>query len=215
MIRCLIVLAAGLGLTACEAEPPQAFDPVALLVGNYSNAAQYAAADESLKIKPEIGDTRAWIDLQYASFQVVDVPAVPGVVIGLEWRKDAPDGDISRQRFWAFNMKESPGLMYFYGFKKPVDMRSPEALRALTMDDLISYGDACALPVVGIQGGYQLSIPETCRITTQTGLDMVLSATIKQTGDTLTYEESGRIATTGKQIFEVPGQMAYVFQRAD
>ncbi|MEO0411992.1 MAG: hypothetical protein AAF221_09155 [Pseudomonadota bacterium] len=199
-------------LASCEAPQPDDLDPVSLLVGAYDNAAQYEAADESLKIQPKIGDTRAWFDQQYAEFKVVDVPSVPGTVVALEWRKGGPGGEMSRQRFWAFQLDGPAALMYFYGFKSDVDMANEAALSALTRDDLIAYGDACALPVVSISGGYQLSIPETCRIVTQSGLDMILSSTITIREDTLTYEESGRLPD-GTQIFEVPGKMAYVFEK--
>lgn len=199
-------------LISCEAPQPEGLDPVSMLVGSYDNAAQYQTADDGLKITPKIGDKRAWIDQQYARFKVVDIPSVPGTVVALEWRKGGPDGEMSRQRFWAFQLKGPNALMHFYGFKSDVDMADEAALSAITQDELIVYGDACALPVVKIEDGYQLSIPETCRIVTQSGRDMILSSTITIRRDTLTYEESGRLPD-GTQIFEVPGKMAYVFQK--
>ncbi|MEM7569716.1 MAG: hypothetical protein AAF337_07970 [Pseudomonadota bacterium] len=207
-----LIAAVSMAFASCKAPPQTQLEPVSLLLGTYDNAAQFEAADDALKITPKIGDTRVWIDLQHARFLTVDVPAIPGTVVGLEWRKGGVDGPISRQRLWAFRMDLANPVMEFYGFKGEVDMNSPAALAALTQDDLIAYGDACALPIIAGDGGYMMTIPQTCQITTQSGRKMTLSATIKVTGEMLSYEEAG-ISADGTPVFAVPGQMAYAFKR--
>lgn len=216
------LLAAGV-LNACTqtskpeplAGPATTFDYARFideLPGDYSNARQYAAADEALKITPQIGETRPWIDLQYAMFRRVSVPAVPGDVIALEWRNGSPDGAVSRQRFWAFRQSDGHVLMDFYGFRSPVDMTDSAALAALSLDDLIGYPAGCSLPVELGAPVVRFAIPSTCRITSQTGREMMLASETLFDG-TLRYKESGWLVD-GTPVFEVPGGLAYVFERA-
>lgn len=179
--------------------------------GIYKNRQQYAAADESLKITPRVGDQRPWIDYQHAVFKRVDAPEIPGDVIALEWRKAGLEGDISRQRLWSFRLLNGQPVMDFYSLKTPVNFADPAVFGRLKMGDLISYGEKCALPIRRDNNGYRFSIPQTCRIITRSGRDMILSADIIFDGN-IKYRESGRLVD-GKPIFEVPGRMWYEFQR--
>lgn len=203
-------------LLSCQTGMPTANTAqlISKLEGTYSNAAQYAAADDALKITPKIGDTRPWIDRKHAVFKRVENSALPGDVIALEWRNDNAAGDISRQRLWAFRQESGKVLMDFYSLKSPVDFSDMAALAALSENDLISYGEKCALPLRKVMDEYHFSIPGTCRITSRSGRDMILSADIIIRQD-LRYREGGKLAD-GAPIFEVPGSgIYYRFDRSE
>ncbi|NQY95816.1 MAG: hypothetical protein HRT82_01535 [Henriciella sp.] len=213
-----LLTAGALVLSACTTETPSAVstdngaEPViSRLVGHYSNLDQYKAAPDAHKIAPEIGSDAPWIDLQYAVFKRVNVPSVPGDVIALEWRSGAKTGPISRQRLWAFRASDAGLVMDFYTLTSEIEFSSAEAFLGLQLDDLISYGNACALPVHAVDGGFAMAIPETCQIVSRSGRDMTLSAQIS-IGDTLTYQESGRFPN-GDLVFQVPGIGPYQFTR--
>ncbi len=187
---------------------------VAALEGEYSNAAQYAAADASLKITPEIGDVRAWIDQKHAVFKLIDNPSFPGRVIALEWRENDSSGKISRQRLWAFRNDGPRVFMDFYSLKAEADFSDDAALSLIGPQDVIAYGDKCALPMGMKDNQYYFAIPETCRITTRSGRDMILSAGII-IGEGLSYREAG-VLIDGAPIFQVPGGgLAYKFERLE
>ena len=97
--------------------------------------------------------------------------------------------------------------MDFYSLKFPVDFSDMSALAALSVDDLISYGEKCALPLRQLENDYHFSIPDTCRITSRSGRDMILSADII-IGKNLSYHEGGKLVS-GDPIFEVPGAGMY------
>lgn len=207
-------------LTSCAAlNPVEPATPGAALIGSWDNLAQMAAAPSDLKRQPTIGG--AWLDAQYATFHAVHTPALAGPheqSIYLVWRKDGPDGPISRQRLWVFRPQKDGGLiMDFYAFKTPEILAnlSPtaSAFGALTPEDLISYGPACSLPVIRTTRGWTASIPSSCTITaTRSGRRMTLSATLTLTGNTFSYEEKG-VLESGELAFKVPGGPAYVFNR--
>lgn len=196
-------------LLSCQTGMPKANTSqiISRLEGTYSNAAQYETADAALKITPGIGDKRPWIDRKHAVFKRVGNSALPGDIIALEWRDDNATGDISRQRLWAFRQANGTILMDFYSLKFPVDFSDMSALAALSVDDLISYGEKCALPLRLLENEYHFSIPDTCRITSRSGRDMILSADII-IGKNLSYREGGKLVS-GDPIFEVPGAGMY------
>lgn len=182
------------------------------LLGEYSNKAQYEASDSALKISPEIGDTRPWINQRFAVFKSVEIPDIPGEVVALEWREDDASGKISRQRLWAFRSSGTGIVMDFYAFKSEVDLSDRLSLSKLGMTDIVSYGEKCALPLTVKGRVYGFAIPDTCRIVTRSGRDMILSAQVN-IGDALAYKEAGRLAS-GAPIFNVPGgDITYDFRR--
>lgn len=192
----------------------QVHNLVQKLVGTYDNSRQYEQADDTLKIAPRTAMTKGlpWLDHKYAVFKQVDAPAVKGTVVALEWRKASADGEVTRQRLWAFRHDGANMVMDFYSLRNPIEFSAPEAFRTLTAEDLISYGDKCALPVtVKPDGAYHLAIPDTCRIISRSGRDMTLSTEIT-VSDTLTYKESGNLID-GTPVFEVPGGQPYEFVR--
>jgi hypothetical protein len=195
-------------------------NPAQLLIGNWDNSVQMAAASEDLKRPPVAGGAYAWIDGQYATFFPVSVPALTQVgakAIYLVWRKDGPTGPISRQRLWVFR-KGLDGKfgMDFYAFKNPSLVETAtadgEAFKALTLDDLTIYGPLCTLPIVPKADGWSASIPSTCAITARSGRKMVLSAEIVATPTSLSYREQG-LLESGSLAFKVPGIGAYEFKR--
>lgn len=188
-------------------------DVLTALTGSYSNAAQYQATDAALKVLPKIGDIRPWVDQKHAVFKRVENSTLPGAVIALEWRNTDANGDVSRQRLWAFRQADKDVFMDFYSLKNPVDFSDDDLLANLGPDDLISYGAKCALPLQIKGGVYHFSIPETCRITSRSGRDMVLSADIIL-ADTLRYREAGRLVG-GDPIFQVPGAGLYYEFRSE
>lgn len=207
-----LVLASCATLTApVQTADNDAESVISRLVGHFSNQNQYEAASDAHKIAPEIGSDAPWIDLQYAVFKRVTVPAVPGEVIALEWRGGAKTGPISRQRLWAFRASDTGLVMDFYTLTSEIDFSSAEAFVGLQLEDLISYGDACALPVRAVDGKFEMAIPETCQIVSRSGRDMTLSAQIS-IGESLTYQEAGRFPN-GDLVFQVPGIGPYQFAR--
>lgn len=184
---------------------------LALLPGEYTNRDQYDASPEAHRIAPQIGSDAPWMDQQFAAFKRVTVPAISGEVIALQWRRDSRDGPISRQRLWAFRTTASSPVMDFYTLKSEIDFSDETAFARLQPDDLISYGDTCALPVSQQDGVFRMAIPETCQIVSRSGREMTLSAEITL-GETLTYQESGRYLN-GDLVFQVPGSGPYLFTR--
>ncbi len=230
MIRlrpCLAVLAA-LGLVACVQArdmpvappmPPPAPLPAQSLEGRWSNDEQMALWTGGRT--PLAGGGTAWVDAKDAVFARVDAPLVGDEVIYLEWR--GADGAVSRQRLWSFRADASGRtVMDFFTFRDPAPFVGaagrPGAFAALTPQDLVGYGEACALPVVAVVGGWRASIPATCTITARSGRVMRLQAEIERLAerrhnDRLRYRESG-VLEDGAFAFEVPGGgLWYEFRR--
>ncbi|KAA5805258.1 hypothetical protein F1654_04570 [Alkalicaulis satelles] len=193
-----------------------------LLAGVWSNAAQYEAADESLKRPPAAGHPYDWLDLQHARFVSIDTPHIPGDAVYLEWREGGPDGPVSRQRLWVFHSEilpdESPLTgMDFYTFRDPAAFEGRtgwEDFTDLTPDDLIGYPQACQLRPVSREGGETvLAVDEAdCVITAQSGRTMGISARVSISFGRIAYSESGRLED-GEYAFKVPGAGAYHFER--
>ncbi|WBQ11418.1 hypothetical protein L2D01_06450 [Hyphomonadaceae bacterium ML37] len=194
----------------------------ALLDGRWSNAAQYEAADESLKRPPAPGHPYDWLDLQHARFVPVETPHIPGDAIYLEWRSGGPDGPVSRQRLWVFHSEirehDSPLTgMDFYAFRNPDAFEGSTGehdFTDLTLDDLIGYPEDCRLTPVSREDGVTvLEVDESaCVITAQSGRQMGINARIELSLMQVRYSESGRL-DGGAYAFKVPGAGAYEFDR--
>jgi len=112
-------------LVGCATQPVNVpVDPVDALVdgltGEFTTAAQVAALPADFARVPTPG--QRWVDGQYAVMREFPAPAADERAIYLEWRKDGPEGEISRQRVWTF----APGaegsiLMRFYTLAAPAD----------------------------------------------------------------------------------------------
>ena len=199
------------GLTACAT--PQPIGPG--LDGDWSNAAQFEAASEDLKRPPAPGHPYDWIDEQYARFIPVSAPALGEMAVYLEWRAGGAQGEISRQRLWVFRSGEdNQVLMDFYTFRNAEPYAGLTAddgtFAALTAEDLIGYGEACALPVTDTETGWRAAIPDTCVIVARSGRTMTLSAEIAVSDALFTYSEAG-VLEGGDIAFKVPGGPPYRF----
>lgn len=214
----MIVLAAG---SAGEIETEGEI-LAGLLSGRWSNAAQYEAADESLRRPPAPGHPYDWLDLQHARFVPIDTPGIPGDAVYLEWRSGGPDGPVSRQRLWVFHSEirdeDSPLIgMDFYAFRNPDIFEGRTGwsdFTGLTPDDLIGYPDDCRLAPVSREGGVTvLEVDESaCVITAQSGRQMGINARVAISFGRIEYSESGRL-DGGSYAFKVPGAGAYEFDR--
>lgn len=212
----LMLLAAGCATTP---KGPALGDYANALAGVYDNSAQFNAAPAALKREPAAGFPYEWLDQQYGVFERIDAPSLGAHVLYLEWRKDGPEGAITRQRLWAFRSDETGAArMDFYGFKTPQDFAGKAnvagAFASLTPADLIGYGPACALYLTPRgAGAWDGRIePHQCEITTQSGRKMGLDVrvTIMPTG--VLYKEAG-ILEDESFAFKVPGGPPYEFRR--
>jgi hypothetical protein len=216
----LPTLLSGLLLAGCKTAPlfPE---PASALAGSWSNGAQYAAADPTLHRPPAAGTPYDWLDQQYATFRIVDAPALGGAggtVVHVLWRSGSPKGPISRQRLWVFRPDPWSGQMrmHFLMLKDPEPFATAEPdsylFRTLTASNVTSYPDACALPVRRTAKGFRAHILEICTITAQSGRRMQLQAEIEVKGATLTYSEAGRLFDDS-YAFRVPNPGPYIFTR--
>lgn len=196
-------------------------DPAWGLKGQWSNAAQFAAADPALHRPPAAGTPYEWLDHQHASFRIVEAPALSGAggtAVHLVWRSGGPDGPISRQRLWVFRPHPNTGRlrMHFHAFlnAEPFATASPDSplFRTLTLRDVTSYPDECALPVRVTRNGFRAHIPDGCQITAQSGRSMQLAADIRLEGKRLTYTEAG-VLGDGSFAFKVPNPGPYLFEK--
>jgi hypothetical protein len=205
-------------LMALHAPKSAALSPRELvdqLAGTWTNALQYRAAPDALKVEPSVDGE--WLDLQYAAFHRVDAPAVGDLVLYLEWRRGAPDGDISRQRLWSFRT-DADGVvrMDFHAFVdgEPYAGRGdePGAFAAIERAALRSYAPECALRFVPVAGGWVGRIgADECRITAASGRTMGIDAEVSLGPDgVLEYREAGRL-DDGRYAFRVPPTMPYRF----
>ncbi|MFN7175283.1 MAG: CpcT/CpeT family chromophore lyase [Thermaurantiacus sp.] len=178
------------------------------------------SADPSLARAPAAGFPYRWLDRQHAQFREVQVPGVAAAgdrSIYLEWRSGGPEGPVSRQRLWVFRTQaDGKGVMDFFAFRAPETLAgaagTPERFATLGPEDLVGYGQDCALPVTQTPSGWSAYIPGTCRIRAQSGREMTLSAEIRLDEDILSYEEVGILAD-GSTAFRVPGGVPYRFTR--
>ncbi len=198
---------------------PTAVAAAETLEGAWSNAGQYAAAPHFMKRPPAAGFPYPWLDRQYATFRIINAPQLTGAegrAVYLEWRKDGPDGPISRQRLWIFTPGADSAKMDFFAFREPAGYAgasgTTERFAALGPADLIGYGAACSLALAPGPGGWSAAIDERCRITAQSGRTMRLGARITINADMLFYEEEG-VLPDGSYAFRVPGGIAYEFKR--
>ncbi len=207
-------------LSACANAPPESSTLSAELVANdladvWSNRAQYAAADPTLKVPPAIDGE--WLDHQHARFTRVRAPALGDTVLYLEWRKADASGDISRQRIWSFHEREGELRMDFYAFidGAPYAGKShdPAAFASLDPTHLRGYGPACALRFVPTDSGWRGEISASdCTLIAASGRKMGIDARVERVGAALNYQESGRLES-GAYAFRVPPTMPYVFAR--
>jgi hypothetical protein len=218
-------MAAAMALGACASLPfvgraGADLDALAAgLVGTWSNAAQFASAPDALKRPPAPGHPYDWLDLQHAQFARVEAANIGTHVIYLEWRSGGPDGPVSRQRLWSFRSEADGAVrMDFFAFRTPEAFvgkgATPSAFSAVTPDDLIGYGPACALRVTPTApAAFDAEIErEECRITAQSGRGMGIAARVTLMSTGLLYSEEG-VLDDETYAFKVPGGPPYDFRR--
>lgn len=142
-------------------------------------------------------------------------------MVYLEWRGGDGDGEISRQRIWAFRQDETGALsgMDFYTFIDPAPYAgrgaAPGAFAGLEPEDLIGYPDGCTLAASALsRTGLVFEVTASdCVITARSGREMGIEARIEIGPDRVAYQEAG-IMADGGYVFRVPGGPAYEFRRA-
>lgn len=190
----------------------------AFLPGNFSNAAQFAAADLGLKKPPAAGFPYAWLDSQSAHFFRIEAPLIGKNVFYLEWRSIGATGPISRQRIWSFRETGGELRMDFFTFKVPKPFEGAGGVRnkfqALRLEDLIGYGPACGLLVrASVQAGLLAkTTPAECSLVARSGRTMGIDAEVTFSRHAITYREAG-ILEDGSFAFKVPGGPPYRFIR--
>lgn len=196
-------------------------DPIARALdavpGRYDTRAQFDGAPAAWRREPAVGHPYDWLDRQSGEFRFVEVPALAGRVMYLEWRAGGPEGAISRQRIWRFRQdSDARWVMDFYTLREPARfVGAPRhALALLTEADLIGYGPQCALPGRVVDGAVEFRIPESCAITSRSGRSMRLEATVRFERDRILYREAG-LLPDGAYAFLVPGvrELPYDFRR--
>lgn len=209
-----------LGLAACASAPaPRDGSPADALAdalaGQWSNAAQYAAAPAALKVPASVD--RDWMDLQHAAFHRVDAPLLGDTVLYLEWRTGAADGPVSRQRIWRFTTATDGSVqMAFHAFvdAAPYAGRGDTAgaFTALDLAALRVYPEPCALRFVRDGSSWQGAVSAAqCRITAASGRQMGINAQVELRADgSVLYQESGELAD-GRFAFRVPPTEPYRF----
>ena len=205
--------------SAPELAPSEPAALAAVLEGAYRNQAQWDAAGPDLRRPPAAGYPYDWVDLQQAAFYRVEAPLLGGEALYLEWRAGGPGGRISRQRIWLLSADED-GLasLAFFTFKAPEPYAGrgdqPGAFAGLSLDDLIGYGPACALPIASWPDGAWTAetVGDSCAITAQSGRRMTIHASIGVTAEQVVYSEAG-VMDGGVYAFKVPGVDAYLFDR--
>lgn len=218
-----IIIGLGLACAGAAAAAAQA-DPLdtvtAHMTGAFSNAAQFAAAPESLKRSPVVGHPYDWIDAQHALFARVEAPLLGPMVYYLEWRRGGPDGPISRQRIWSFRRDEAGRpVMDFYTFKAPEGFAGKAAVAgafaALSPDQLNGYPPPCVLDSAmdGQTAIFRLR-QEKCQVrNARTGRLIRLDAEIRVGPEGVVFSELG-VWEDGSIAFKVPGGPPYRFERA-
>ncbi len=136
----MAILAGLIGPVAVRAETAaDVADLVAWMQGHHSSAAQVAE------------DPNARLRHVYATN--VDIPALPGEAMYVEWHSGTPDGPIDSQRIWTYQAMDDHIAMHFFTFKEAADaalrgINKPgdgdaAAVAALTLDDFNTYPPEC------------------------------------------------------------------------
>ena len=83
----------------------------------------------------------------------VDIPALTGEDIYLEWHSETPDGPIDSQRIWIYQAMDDHIAMHFFTFKEAADAAltgirkagdgDAAAIAALTRADFTAYPPEC------------------------------------------------------------------------
>lgn len=181
------------------------------LEGRFDNGAQIEAEDDPAR--PHL----------YVIHKRFTSDAVPGTLIYAQLHVGGPDGEVYRQRVYAFEGASEDGRlrMGVYTLQEPAllagaDGRA-ERLAALTADDLVRSDPACDFYWQGGDEGYAGEITEgACRIiSSRTGRELIITARFTIDADAFTHIEAGRFADDGETAFDAPGSVPNIYDRLD
>lgn len=149
--------------------------------------------------------------------------AVPGALIYAQLHVGGPDGEVYRQRVYAFEgASEDDRLrMGVYTLQEPAllagaDGRA-ERLAALTADDLVRSDPKCDFYWQVDGENYAGEIEDgTCLVTSaRTNRHLIITARFTIAADTFTHIEAGRFADDGETAFDAPGGVPNIYDRLD
>ncbi len=192
---------------------------LAWVQGSFSNTRQVNEGTNALADGPMAEG--ATPDLLFPVFKRVEIPALEGDVIYLQWPMGSPEGKLQRQRIWVF--KPDPArnaiMMKFYTLKEPEKWvnahQEPAKVKAMTLADVIPYPPACDLPFQKYGDVFMGEIPKTkCKIVSQqTKIAMTINGHTIIGKDKIWYHESGARDDNNAVVFQVPKSGAYEFDR--
>ncbi|MFN3835997.1 MAG: chromophore lyase CpcT/CpeT [Glycocaulis sp.] len=181
------------------------------LEGRFDNGAQVQA--EGDPARPHL----------YVIHEGFTSDAVPGTLIYAQLHVGGPDGNVYRQRVYAFEDTGEDGRlrMGVYTLQEPASLADPdgqaERLGALTADDLVRSDPACDFHWQGGDEGYAGEIEDgACRIiSSRTGREMIITARFTIDADTFNHIEAGQFADSGETAFDAPGGVPNINDRLD
>ncbi|MEO1039877.1 MAG: chromophore lyase CpcT/CpeT [Pseudomonadota bacterium] len=185
-------------LLLAQAAAP-AVELAAMLEGAWDNAAQ---------IETEADPARPHLFVVHHGFES---EAAPGALVYAQLNVGGPDGDIYRQRVYAFTEGEGGGVaMAAYEFAEAEDFAdahaAPEALASLTAEDLIRFDPGCDFAWVKQEETWTGSIEDGACVRTsrRSGRDMVILGEFSISETRFTHSEAGRFADDGQWVFQPP-----------
>lgn len=181
------------------------------LEGRFDNGAQIEA--EGDPARPHL----------YVIHEGFTSESVPGALIYAQLHVGGPDGDVYRQRVYAFDGAGEDGRlrMGVYTLHDPQALAGEdgraERLAALTADDLVRSDPACDFHWQGGHEGYAGEIEDgACRIiSSRTGRELIITARFTIDADAFTHIEAGRFADDSETAFDAPGGVPNIYDRLD
>ncbi|MEQ8403695.1 MAG: chromophore lyase CpcT/CpeT [Oceanicaulis sp.] len=199
-----------IALLALLASHPNGADPQPLadaLAGRWDNAAQ---------VEAEGDPARPRLHVRHAPFEA---EALPGVLVYSELTVGGPEGEIYRQRVYAFKGGETEGeiAMAVYELAEPEALAGAGAdrLSGLTAGDLVRFDPGCDFSWYDDGAAWRGAIEDgACRIvSSRSGVEMIIGGEFTVSGDVFTHSEDGRNAQTGEAVFAPPGGVANLYDR--
>ncbi|MCC5980931.1 MAG: chromophore lyase CpcT/CpeT [Oceanicaulis sp.] len=193
------------------ATPASGGDIARWLEGRFNNGAQVQA--EGDPARPHL----------YVIHEGFTSDAVPGALIYAQLHVGGPDGEVYRQRVYAFEDPSDDGRlrMAVYTLADPASLASPdgraERLASLTANDLVRSDPECDFHWQRDGGSYAGEIEDgACLITSsRTGREMIITARFTIDADIFTHIEAGRFAESGETAFDAPGGVPNIYDRLD
>ena len=179
----------------------------AMLEGRWDNAVQVEAENDPM---------RPHLHVVHERF---DADAAPGELVYAQLRVGGPQGELYRQRVYAFEPDLNGGVdMAVY---VPADGEAMAqafeagALDGLSSDDLVRFDPGCDFDWSVSGGVWAGSIEDgACRITSsRSGREMIILGEFTIAPDRFTHSESGRDAQTGETVFAPPNDTPNLYDR--